>query len=206
MRKLVLFSFVIIIALSAIVCYYSNLHKQLPKQTYLTNISELYSLFTPYMKNTVNYRLQAINCQPNKYYYEDSSICFVCDDMHACFGYTYTLISGKKLMNPKRESYLKNVKRISIKVIDFYQKGLASDLHCNIENDKTLKCEKGIKFILEDGDVKLSIDNTSQFSAVADKLCNYLGEENLVCENFNCSCGVYHIFLKENKIFVYEGG
>ena len=73
MKKKVWIGGVILIVLTIILIAYPSLYPS-PKTKVktLSNVTELYSLFTPYMESYVNSRVQAIECQPNRYYYNEN--------------------------------------------------------------------------------------------------------------------------------------
>lgn len=170
---------------------------------YLTNTSELYSLFTPYMKDTVDYRLRLIDCEPKKYYYNDSVVCFICDVGDACFGYGWTHRNGGEKMNLVETPYLKNVNEISVKVADFYKDGLASEFNCKKKNQTTLECN-GIAFLLNGLKVNMILSDLSDFENVSKKICMFFGETITKCENLICECGKWTVGSSEEKEIGYS--
>ena len=198
----------LLLVLVFIVLFFSTIHLYLtiPKETkYLTNISELYSSFTPYMEDYVNYRLQAIDCQPNEYYYDDSSVCFVCKDMDACFGYGGVMRAGGGKIHPKGIRYLTRVKEFDIKVVDFCEDGMASEFNCRGVNENVLECEN-IRFvgINKDGifkcnEIKILLKEIDQFKNFVDSFCRFKKEELGEVTESLAFCGRYIIELKENK-------
>jgi len=190
-----------VLFLSGFLYIYSQKRSQ-----YFTDIDTLYALFTSYMKNEVNSRLQLLNCSPKEYYYDDSSVCLVCGDIHPCFGFGWVKRTGGKRMNLKGISYLKNVKEINVKIVDFYQKGLASKLNCKKKGNEILECENDIKFLMENSDIKMLLDDSSKFNVVSEKICSHFGEKISSCTSSKCNCGKYLIVLQDNEILIYVYG
>jgi len=113
----------------------------------LSNITELYSMFTPYMKMNVDYHIKAVNCEPDKYYYRGESICFVCENYDACFGYSWVNRDSNKKMNPNT-SELYGVYDTDT-IVNFYSLGLAKKLGCTCV-DKC-ECQEGVTLNQVDG-------------------------------------------------------
>jgi hypothetical protein len=205
MEKGFLIIFLIIILLST-ACVF--LFYQKSQEKFLTNTTELYSLFAPYMEETVNYHLRAINCQPTKYYYENSSVCFVCDNMDACFGYTW-IMKGSMKMNPWGTPFLKNIEKISVKIADFYKDSLASRFNCKLFNDTMLRCDYGLFFQLEKGkrNVNILLEDTTSFDEVADIICNILTGNNANCTQDICRCENSFAFVAlYGNVIIYDKG
>jgi len=143
----------LILFLLIIVIVYFGFYSYKPKVKILSNITELYSLFTPYMEETVNSNLKLIDCEPNKYYYNDSAVCFVCNDMNACFGYGWVNRAEGEKMNPMGLPYLSEECDINTKM-SFYSDGFSKLLSCRC--DKECVCEDNIKARLKDEEIILT--------------------------------------------------
>jgi hypothetical protein len=115
------------------------------KEKYLTNIEELYSLFTDYMKETVDSRLRVLDCTPKEYYYNNFSFCFVCKKIHPCFNFVWVDREGGKKMNPYGV-YLRG-KYDTETDLNFYTFGIAKVLNCKCNQECI--CENGIKLRME---------------------------------------------------------
>jgi len=172
----------------------------------LTNITELYSYFTDYMKETVDSYLQTINCNPEKYYYyyDKPAFCFICKEMHACFGFAWVQGDGGERMNPMGKTYLKNYDKFSIKVVDFYKQGLASLFECVEKTDETLSCADDVGFIKEYNDAKMILNDESKLEDVSNKICAYYGKPLPDCRESTCSCDDRRITFMNGQLFVYD--
>jgi hypothetical protein len=113
---------------------------------YLTNTTELYSLFTTYMQEHVNQSLKAVNCKPSKYYYNDSVVCFYCGSFDACFRYGMIARGTTRMMNPYGETFLKGSYDTTT-LISFYSYGLTKALNCNCNGQ--CSCDNAIVAKLE---------------------------------------------------------
>ncbi len=178
--------------------YYFFFIYSVEESKYLKNITKLYSSFTEYMKETIDYRLELLGCQPKKYYYDNSDLCFVCDKTHACFGFGWVDREGGKKMNPKGISYLK-VEEIDIKAADFYRYGLASEFQCNKKDENRLECDKGLIFVKDDLNIKMFITNLDNFEEVSKKICIHFNYELEECENLSCRCEKILILAKQEN-------
>lgn len=200
-KKILILSIIIVLILIISISFYFY---YLSKPKYLTNTAELYSSFTPYMQENMDSHLQLIDCEPEKYYYGDSSICFVCDEMDACFGYGLVNRFGEKKMNPKGLPYLKNIKEISVKAADFYNDGLASNFYCRKESRNSLRCEKSLIFRMDDSQVKMFLSDLSRLEEVSKDICTYFGKEWLKCEDLDCECEGMKVLSSEDGEISYH--
>lgn len=106
------------------VCYFFAKSKH-------SNLSGLYSNFTPYMARVVSYRLSAIDCEPDKYYYKDQTLCLVCKAVDACFPYAWVDRGPEgMLMNPMGKPYLAG-EYDNLTALHFYSSGIDKLLGCN---------------------------------------------------------------------------
>jgi hypothetical protein len=172
----------------------------------LTNITELYSYFTDYMKETVDSYLETINCNPEKYYYyyDKSAFCFICKEMHACFGFGLVQRAGAEKMNPKGSPYLKNYEKISVVVADFYKHGLASLFECVEKDNETLSCTDEIVFVKDYDEIRMMLNDQNKLKDVSDKICAHYGNSLPDCEESMCSCGDKQIMFSNGQLFVYD--
>lgn len=189
--------FVLLIFFISSFLYFYYFHFLPSKPKYLTNITELYSLFTPYMERHVNYRLKAVECQPNKYYYDDSAVCFVCGGIDACFGYAWVNINGEERTNPKGLPKLFGKYNADTE-ISFYSYGVSKVLNCVCEkecickdNIKVIEGKYGIKFIFpEDINIEESIKKIAIDLQMGD--CTFfnrtlsLGDRIINLPSFSC--------------------
>ncbi len=172
--------------------------------TYLTNTDQIYSSFTNYLKDTVDSRLQLLNCEPKEYYYDDSYFCFVCDDIYPCFGYGWVNRELKRKRNPQT-IYITGTEEFEVRIADFCRDGLASKLNCQEINGDYLECEK-IRFsginrngVFECDEVKLTLKEEIEFKDFAVEFCKVKNEELGEVSESSISCGKYTIMLGENK-------
>ena len=178
--------------------YYLFFIYSIEESKYLKNITELYSSFTEYMKEIIDYRLELLDCQPKKYYYDNSNVCFVCDKTHACFGFSWVDKEGGKKMNPQNLPYLK-IEEIDIKAADFYRHGLASGFNCNKKDENRLECDNGLIFVKDDLNIKMFITNLDNFEEVSKKICIYFNYEFEECGYLSCICEKILIVAREEN-------
>ena len=207
-KKNLIFLIVIISVLFLLgLVFFYNLFFPIPKEgsPYLKNTSELYSLFTDYMKEEVDYQLQLLSCQPQEYYYNNSAFCFLCEEVDACFGFVWVVrAGGERMMNPGH-FYLTNYDKLSVKVADFYKDGLASLFQCQEESDPfLLQCKDNIIFIEEYKDVKMVLANEEKLEDVSKKICNYFDNPLPDCQEQICSCGSKEIIFTKEQLFIYN--
>jgi len=198
---------VLILAVAYFGLYYHPSRPKIRKET-LSNITELYSLFAPYMKSYVTSHLQGIECQPNEYYYNDSCVCFLCKKFDVCFSYTWVNLTGGEKMNPREAPYLTNYETFDSKVADFYKDRLATNLNCKPRNKSALSCDMSVSFILLEKDVKMFLLDQTNFESVSEFICNNFNKVSLECEEnvlgihpelkYSCRCENIVIWLKEN--------
>lgn len=105
---------------------------------YQTDVAKLYSSLSVNMKDFLAVRLSWLGCEPEKYYDDGSQICFLCQDKHACLGYTWNE-EGKKGLAPPGP-YLEGVNELTVEIGDFCYQGLASSLGCQKKNKDSLDC------------------------------------------------------------------
>jgi len=171
---------------------------------YLKNITELYSSFTDYMKETVDYRLKLLACEPKEYYYDNSNLCFVCGKIHACFGFGWVNRTGGERMNPKGRPYLTNYEKFGVEIADFYEDGLASLFECVKKDDETLSCVDDIVFVKDDDDVKMMLTDEHKLEDASNRICAHFGNPSPDCRESVCSCGNKQIIFTNEQLFVYD--
>jgi hypothetical protein len=141
-KNIILIILIIILISFMYIIWYSNRIKPAT----LSNVTDLYSLFTPAMENFVNLHLDPTGCQKSEYYYKNSSLCFLCDKFDACFSFGYVKRElGKTKINPMGNVYLDG-KYDNLTALHFYSSGLDKLLGCR----DNLECENGIKAKIED--------------------------------------------------------
>lgn len=187
--------------------YFNYFHyptRSLEEPEYLMNITELYSYFTDNTKEIVDSHLRVINCNPEKYYYDESAFCFFCEEAHACFDFVWVQRTGGEKMNPMGKPYLKNYEKFSIKAADFYKQGLASLFECVEKTNETLSCVDDVEFIKEYDDAKMILNDESKLEDVSNKICTYYGHPSPDCRESVCSCGDKQIIFMNGQLFVYD--
>lgn len=174
------------------------------QEEYLTNTTDLYSLFTPYMKNYVDCYLDGINCSPEKYYYNNSKICFICDDIVSCFDYLLIERGGKQKINPHGISLEGKFKKED--EINFYSLGISKMFNCKF-NEKYI-CEKGIEMKFNDSSKQVAfifpknmtnkeIKNEIEYKMKEKDInCNFINPYNSTnISSFSCG------YIKGNIVF-----
>lgn len=194
--------FLVLLVLIFLYLYYSSPFSKEPE--YLTNIAELYSHFTDYMKEIVDSHLQIISCKPEKYYYSESAFCFLCDEMHPCFSFGWVHRAGGERMNPKEGPYLKNYDKFSVEIADFYKDGLASLFECIEKNDETLLCVDDVLFIKDYDDVKMMLGDEYKLEDVSNRICAHYGHPSPDCRELACSCDNKQIIFRNQQLFIYD--
>lgn len=116
------------------------------KTEILTNVTDLYSLFTPGTEKYVTYYTKGIKCEPKEYYYVDSQICFLCDKAKPCFEYVWVERTGVLKMNIKNISLIEFVDKQT--EYSFYSFGISDLLNC-VCNEECI-CEDGIRLVSEE--------------------------------------------------------
>jgi hypothetical protein len=112
-----------------------------------SDMTELYSRFTQYMKAHVNYHLLAVDCEPDEYYY-NKSICFVCKEYDACFDYASVDKGGEGiLINPAGNYYLSGNYNVEEEA-SFNSLGLSKTLGCGLDGEIT-DCVEGVTLSFE---------------------------------------------------------
>lgn len=187
------------------------------------NVTELYSEFSDYTKDFVDYRLQNIKCSPSGYYYENSSFCFICESGDACFEYWVNDTKEKKmnLINPPK---LKTDK-FDVNFVNFYKNGLASYFNCKEKNENTLSCDYGIDFVLNnnyknnDANISIVLNDENNWNEVSNIICKKLKRNEFSCEKYDkipeeykknfesfetCKCEDSIIVKIDNTIFYSE--
>jgi hypothetical protein len=166
-----------------------------PKVNYLTNTTELYSSFTPYMQDWVNFYLQAINCEQKKYYYLNESVCFACQNFDACFGYAYVNRSEGVRMNPMGKPLL-STEMPSI-IFPFYSFGVTNIINCSY-NQKEMEClcENGIKAkMIEDHTVILTFPEDVDINQTLKDVTDNLGFKKCDFRNMGFACEVVEFYF-----------
>lgn len=186
-----------------------------------TDITELYSYFTGYMERHIDSHLEWLGCEPQQYSDDGSTICFMCEDSHPCFGYGWVNRGREGMkMNPRGLPYLDNVGSVGglkVKFVDFCHQGLASQFNCQEkESYNELECDK-IKFSARVGEIlrceKMSIELMEgvDFQNFAEYFCELKNEELKSLKSYpersssTAFCQNYIIFLQANKIKIIEG-
>lgn len=106
------------------------------------NVEDLYPSLKDNMKDFIDLRLSWLGCEPEKYYGDDSRVCFLCNGVSPCFGYNWSEENneeGKREIAPPGP-YLEGVDRFTIKMGDFCYRGLASALDCHQKDNNSLDC------------------------------------------------------------------
>jgi hypothetical protein len=207
-KRIILISAVILfLVLFSLSLYFYYFHFLPQKAKYLKNLSELYSSFTDYMKEEVDYHLKLLGCQPKEYYYEGSNVCFNCKEFQPCFGFALVdMGKGKKFMNIVGSPILK-FKKFTVKVADFYYDRLATKFNCK-EVKKELKCDFNLRFSLENNEVK-AFAEPENLKDIAKTICKELQgleEESINCKISEyrsipiCKCGKMFIEIVGNKL------
>lgn len=194
-KKTLVLAIIVILILILLSCFYFYYFYFLPKSARLV---ELYSLFTDYMKDTVDYRLRLLDCRPKGYYYDDSHLCFICGKVHPCFGFSWVERPQGKLMNPTGLPYLK-FKKFDLKIADFYYDGLATKFNCKKVSSDSLECDYGLKFLLENGEVKM-VSTLENLNNIAKLICETFGISGPLDCRFNQDKQIK--ICKCEKIFV----
>ncbi len=186
-RNVVIILAVVVLSIGAY--YYISIPAELvDDREILTNISELYSHFTYYMKDNVDYRLSTVDCYPSKYYYDQDNFCFICDGFDTCFGYSWINRPGGKEMNPAGYIYLDGVysKETSL---NFNSYGLFEIFGCECNGDCT--CDDNITVESTDNNIVFSFPQGSDMEGIIEKnmddsLMNYEINNNvLYCDYFD---------------------
>jgi len=208
-KKNKIFFIVLFVVLVAIVIVF-GLQTYTPEIKAYSNMTDLYSLFTENMQEFVDYRLGLVDCSPSKYYYENSTVCFVCDKMDACFGYGWVSWDGEK-MNPKWVPYLKNIEEINVKAADFYNYGVASKLSCEPFNKTALKCDYDVLMLLTEDkkDVNIVLQDTTFIGEFANIICREFVGKNAILYNetyhtYVCEGNPIIIRLTENVVKIWS--
>lgn len=184
--------------------YYFFFIYSVEESKYLKNITELYSSFTEYMKEIIDYRLELLDCQPKKYYYDNSNLCFVCGKTHACFGFSWVDRAGGQRMNPKGKPYLINYDKLGVEIADFYKDGLASLFECVEKDDETLLCVDDVVFVKDYDDVKMILSDEHKLEHVSNRICTHYGNPSPDCRGSVCFCGNKQIIFTSEQLFVYD--
>jgi len=217
---------ILVILIVIVGIYYFSPALIISKPNTLTNTTELYSFFTPYMKDYVDTRLDYIDCQPTEYYYENNdTVCFICENMDACFGFVRVIREEGVKFNPLGEPYLK-ANKFDVRVADFYKDGLASYFNCKKISDNVLDCEHEISIILNGPlenitqnplALEIRLKDKSRWNEVKDLICKKLRNSKCVETeeivklkelskiSYLCACQDMKIILFNNTIF-YSGG
>jgi len=160
-----------------------------------TDIEGLYSSFTDYMKETVDSRLQYLECKPTQYYEKESHICFICDTFHPCFGYGWVRMNGQ-MRNPKGAPFIVEAGELNVKFVDFCYEGLASDLECKKGKDYN-KVECGeVSFVNKSrgnqvacNKVKIEMKRAEDFQDFAKEFCEIKKEKIVKITESYVVCG-----------------
>jgi hypothetical protein len=181
---------------------------QKPKPRYLTDISKLYAQFTPYMKTWVDSHLERIHCKPSEFYITpketSKEVCFICDKLEVCFGYATVQREGGRKMNPYGEYYVKSDK-INLNIADFYTDELASLFNCKNENEKTLKCDFNLNFVLKEKGVDIIIKDKNELPNISRLLCQKrMKTEKVECIESICHCKNLVISVIGEKLIISD--
>ncbi len=115
--------------------------EELAETNFYSDVEDAYVRFTSYMMKNVDYRLNGMDCQPEKYYYDNSTIYFSCGDAYARFGYGFVTVRGEDMMNPKGNIGLDGTYDKETELA-FYSFGVSKILNCVC--DEQCICEGGI--------------------------------------------------------------
>jgi len=122
-----------------------------PKTETLSNISGLYSLFTPYMKDFVDSHLNLLNCRPEEYYYTENNdvnnaICFICGKLDLCYRYiTVRRSGGILMMNPNGLFLVGDYNQKDI--LNLYSYGVIDAINCECDENGCF-CENDIDVVV----------------------------------------------------------
>lgn len=195
---------IILVALVIMIIYLGETVVKTGPKT-LSNITELYSSFTQYMKMNVNYRLLAIDCKPEEYYYNES-ICFICDEFDACFGYGWVNRGAEGyLMNPKDNGYLIGDYTI-VDETSLNSLGLSKALGCGVEGEIT-ECVDGVTLRFE-GEKSIfsfpeNVNKTKKIEDVFESMvldCTFTTYNTTNVIGF--SCEVISGLIRENEVII----
>ncbi|MDI6798534.1 MAG: hypothetical protein QMD12_00845 [Candidatus Aenigmarchaeota archaeon] len=142
MKKKILIRSIVLLVLIIVVVTYLGLYPPQPKVETLSNVTELYSSFTPDTKDFVNFYLSISNCKPTQYYFENSILCFKCLDKATCFKYIQNSIGQFKMTGLTFLKYDRAIDQKDAKVIgSFYTDDLTNFMSCESEllNETILK-------------------------------------------------------------------
>jgi hypothetical protein len=200
MNKLLIASLILIILVFTVAFFYQSK----PRVKILSNITELNSLFTPYMESEVNSHLKYIDCNPKNYYYNDSFVCFICNDFDACFGYAWVTREEGKLKMNIVNAKLENVKIFSSKNADFYLNGLASKFNCNTVNNSALSCDFSIYIVFKEERPSILLLDNANFNKISERICNNFNETLIECYENICNCtNNFQIRNENGEIWYY---
>jgi hypothetical protein len=140
---------VFLIALIILITYFW-LFTPIARTGTLSNITEVYTLFTPYMEDFVDSYLNVMSCQPSQYYYTNSSkLCFVCGKFDICYGYAMVKRNGSELMNPN-DLFLAGY-YTKENLLNLYSYGVGNTMNCKCSNDDCF-CDDNVKAVIKDFD------------------------------------------------------
>ena len=199
--KILIVFLILSISIFLVFLLYSSTH---PKIQFLTNTTELYSSFTPYMQQWVNSRLNSIDCKPDKYYFNDSQICFACKELNVCFGYVYVQREGGEKINPYGYPFLIGKYDENV-AVNFYSLGLSNSLNCEKGIEKKWICNNEIELTFENNTVTLMFPQGSNLYQEIERISM---ENGLECEFINniyifFNCKVMSFLpIGENKVEV----
>ena len=148
----------------------------------LTNVTELYSKFTPYTKDYVNQKLEYIGCEPKKYYMEDREFCFICNNENFCFIYTFVNTTNERKIAVVD---INTTIDFGIKYVDFFTNGLATLFNCKKINNTHLLCDYGLE--IDKSHTRFPTlfyyKNTEYKDEILNKLCKHIGGEEIIKKN-----------------------
>lgn len=180
-----------IIALIIFGFYYSG-------SNYSSDITELYSSFTPYMEDFVNSHLQAIDCEPRNYYYADSDICFVCNGIHACFDYVLVNWEHGEELSPIGTVRLNGDydKRTEL---DFHSLGFTNGLDCDMDN---YVCESDIGVVIQNSRVIMTLPEETDMRQKVGELAEKSGIGECEFGEMDFSCGYVDGTIYNNEVYI----
>jgi len=179
---------------------------------YLTNIPQLYSSFTDYMRDKVDSHLQLLGCEPKEYYYDNHTFCFICYNIHPCFGYAWVRReTGVRKKNPSGVPYIVGAEEFDTKFADFCWDGLASEFNCQKINEDSLGCGK-VEFVATSkgrtfkcDDIKLVLKEGVATKDFAEDFCKLKKEELERATEYPFFCGRYQIrFIESREIVILQ--
>ena len=120
------------------------------------------------MNQTVSYRLSAVNCQPNQYYFADNqTVCLVCGSANACFGFFRVDLGAEGIkMNANQQIIYLTGNYDNFTALHFYSYGIDKILNCN----ELLVCKDGIVARVENNSAIFTFPNNFTANDIYDEI------------------------------------